>query len=201
MRNLILAAAAALSLTSAAFAEAVVGEPAPPFTGTDSNGVTHNLSDFAGKTVVLEWTNHLCPYVKKHYGAGNMQKLQESATADGVVWLSIVSSAEGKQGFVTPDEANAITAEGGSKATAKLLDPAGTIGKAYGAKTTPHMYVIDGAGKLVYAGAIDSNSSADPKTIEGATNYVAEALAAVKAGTPVATAETEAYGCSVKYGS
>jgi peroxiredoxin len=201
MRRFLLAAAAALSLTGAAFAEAVVGEAAPAFTGTDSNGVTHNLSDFAGKTVVLEWTNHLCPYVKKHYGAGNMQKLQGAAAADGVVWLSIVSSAEGKQGFVTPEEANAIATEGGSKATAKLLDPTGMIGKAYGAKTTPHMYVIDGTGKLVYAGAIDSNSSADPKTIEGATNYVAEALAAVKAGTSVATPETEAYGCSVKYGS
>ncbi len=201
MKSLLLAAAAALSLAGAAMAEAVVGQAAPAFTGTDTKGQAHALADFKGKTVVLEWTNHLCPYVKKHYGSGNMQKLQTAATADGVVWLSIVSSAEGKQGHVTPEEADKIVAEAGAKPTAKLLDPAGEIGKAYGAKTTPHMYVIDPNGTLVYAGAIDSNSSADPKTIEGATNYVAEALAAVKAGTPVATAETEAYGCSVKYGS
>ena len=172
----------ALMLVAApALAAPEVGQPAPDFTGTDTDGTAHTLSDFKGKTVVLEWSNHECPYVVKHYGSGNMQKLQKAATDDGVVWLTIVSSAEGKQGNTTPEEAKAIMEEAGSNATARILDVSGEIGKLYDAKTTPHMFVIDPEGTLVYAGAIDSNKSYDPATIEGATNYVEAALASVKA--------------------
>lgn len=186
-------------IATPAFAAPEVGQPAPGFTGTDSNGSEHSLSDFQGKTVVLEWTNHECPYVQKHYGSGNMQALQKAATDDGVIWLTIVSSAEGKQGYTTPEEANALIEEVGANATARILDPSGEIGKLYDAKTTPHMYVIDGEGTLVYAGAIDSNNSYDPATIEGATNYVQAALDSLKAGTPIEVASTTAYGCGVKY--
>lgn len=190
----------ALMLVAApALAAPEVGQPAPDFTGTDTDGTAHTLSDFKGKTVVLEWSNHECPYVVKHYGSGNMQKLQKAATDDGVVWLTIVSSAEGKQGNTTPEEAKAIMEEAGSNATARILDVSGEIGKLYDAKTTPHMFVIDPEGTLVYAGAIDSNKSYDPATIEGATNYVEAALASVKAGTPVEVATTVPYGCGVKY--
>lgn len=200
VKTKILSVLGALMLISApAFAAPEIGQPAPGFTGTDSNGTEHSLSDFQGKTVVLEWTNHECPYVQKHYGSGNMQALQKAATDDGVIWLTIVSSAEGKQGYTTPEEANALIEEVGANATARILDPSGEIGKLYDAKTTPHMYVIDGEGTLVYAGAIDSNKSYDPATIEGATNYVQAALDSLKAGTPIEVASTTAYGCGVKY--
>lgn len=196
------AAAAALALTLGVTAQArdvVTGQPAPDFTATDSNGVEHSLSDFADGTVVLEWTNHDCPFVKKHYTKStNMQALQEVATAGGVTWLKVVSSAPGRQGHVTAEEANAIEADRGSNATAVLLDPTGDVGRLYGAKTTPHMYVIN-EGALVYQGAIDSNDSARASAIPGATNYVADALAAIAAGQSPAVTETEAYGCSVKY--
>lgn len=185
--------------TPVALAAARVGEPAPAFTLTDSNGTTHSLSDFKGKTVVLEWTNHECPFVKKHYGPGNMQRQQAEATAAGVVWLTINSGAPGKQGHVDAAGANAVMAEKGHKSTAYLLDPTGAAGKAYGAKTTPHMYVIDGEGVLRYAGAIDSNPSGDPADIPGATQYVVQALADLAAGRAVAVANTQPYGCSVKY--
>mgnify|MGYP002777207247 CR=1 FL=1 len=199
MRAIALALAA--TLFSASALAATVGQKAPDFTAVDSNGQSHKLSDFAGKTVVLEWTNHECPFVKKHYGAGNMQKQQAAAVADGVVWLKINSGAPGKQGHVDGAAANAVVAREGSKATAYLLDHSGEIGKAYAAKTTPHMYVIDGAGVLQYNGAIDSNPSADPADIPGATQYVVQALAELKAGTPVSTPTSKPYGCSVKYGS
>lgn len=182
-----------------AFAAPEVGQSAPVFTGVDSNGVEHSLSDFKGKTVVLEWTNHQCPYVIKHYESGNMQKLQKAAKEDGVVWISIVSSAEGKQGHVTAEEANAVKAETNSMATAKILDPSGEIGKLYDAKTTPHMFVVDPEGTLVYAGAIDSDSSFRQSAIEGATNYVQAALDSLKAGEPIEVASTKPYGCGVKY--
>lgn len=168
---------------------------------TDSNGATHNLSDFSGKTVVLEWTNEGCPYVKKHYSTNNMQDLQAEATADNVVWLTVISSAPGKQGYMSGDEANAFYADQGVANTALVLDPDGTAGRTFSAKTTPHMYVIDASQTLVYQGAIDDNRSASPATVEGATNYVREALTAVKSGTAVEDAETAPYGCSVKYGS
>ncbi len=178
---------------------ATVGEPAPGFTATDTNGVTHSLSDFDGKTVVLEWNNPECPYVVKHYKSGNMQSLQEKWTDKGVVWIRVNSGAPGKQGHLTPEQANELAAENNVAATATILDENGEVGKKYDAKTTPHMYVIDGDGMLVYAGAIDSINSFDTADIADATNYVDQALTAVMNDQPVETANTRAYGCSVKY--
>lgn len=178
---------------------AVVGEKAPDFTLTDLDGNEHSLSDFADKIVVLEWTNHECPYVVKHYKSGNMQAHQKAATEQGVVWLSIVSSAEGKQGYVTPEEGKKLFAEKGFNATALLRDFEGKVGKLYQAATTPHMFVIDKDGILVYAGAIDDRPSTSQKTIEGATNYVDAAIADLMAGEAVKVATTQSYGCGVKY--
>lgn len=189
----------AAALVIPAAAAPVVGEAAPAFAGKDTKGRTVNLSDFAGKTVVLEWTNNGCPYVRKHYGSGNMQKTQEAATADGVVWLTIISSAEGKQGYVTPEEADKLTADRGARPSDVILDTDQTIARAYEAKTTPHMFVIDPAGTLVYAGAIDDTPTADPKDLATAKNLVLAALDDLKNGRPVATPESEPYGCSVKY--
>lgn len=188
-----------VAFSAPALADAVPGKPAPDFTATDSNGRSHKLADFKGKTVVLEWTNDGCPYVRKHYGSGNMQALQKAAADKGVVWLSVISSAKGEQGYVDGAGANKLTAERKAVPAAVLLDPAGTIGQAYGAKTTPHMYVIDKEGRLVYNGAIDDKPSANPADIKGARNYLTEALSAVTDGKPVAVASTRAYGCSVKY--
>lgn len=176
-----------------------VGQPAPNFTAVDINGVEHSLSDFKGKNVVLEWSNHDCPFVVKHYEPGNMQKIQKQATDDGVIWITIVSSAEGKQGYVSPEEANKIMKEVGANSTARILDPSGEIGKLYGAKTTPHMFVIDEEGILAYAGAIDSDSSFKQSSIKDATNYVKAALNSLNAGQPIEVASTKPYGCSVKY--
>lgn len=183
----------------AAAPAAVVGQSAPDFTGTDSNGKSHRLSDFKGKTVVLEWTNHECPFVKKHYNTGNMQALQKEAVAQGAVWLTVLSSAEGKQGFTTPEQANEVIKTVGSAETARILDPSGEIGRLYGAKTTPHMFIVNGEGTLAYAGAIDDNPSPAPEDVKGAKNYVREALAELAAGKPVTMAQTNAYGCGVKY--
>lgn len=202
MKLPLLAILSAIGLTAclpSAHATPVVGEAAPTFTATDTNGNEISLSDFKGKDVVLEWSNHQCPFVKKHYEPGNMQKLQKEATDNGTIWLTIVSSAEGKQGSVTNDEANDIMKEVGAHSTARILDPSGEIGKLYDAKTTPHMFVIDKNGVLAYAGAIDSNNSFKSSSIEGATNYVTEALKSLKAGEPVKVASTKPYGCSVKY--
>ena len=175
-----------------------VGKPAPAFTVTDADGKSHSLADFAGKTVVLEWNNPECPFVKKHY-SGNMQKQQKEATAQDVVWLSINSGKAGKQGHVDGKAANAYIAEKGASPTAYLLDTSSATGVAYGAKTTPHMYVIDGKGTLQYMGAIDSVPSADVGDIDGATQYVPQVLAELKSGKPVSVASTQPYGCSVKY--
>lgn len=194
-----LALAAFLATTAIAIAAPEIGKPAPAFTAVDSNGKSHALADFKGKTVILEWTNDGCPYVKKHYNAGNMQKIQKDLTADGAVWLSVISSAPGKQGHVDGKGANDLTKSRNAAPTAVLLDPKGTIGRAYEAQTTPHMYVIDGKGILRYMGAIDDKPSTDAATIAGARNYVREAVAAVKAGKPVEVAATDPYGCSVKY--
>ncbi|MGD2083186.1 MAG: thioredoxin family protein [Chromatiales bacterium] len=183
----------------AAQAAPEVGKPAPEFAGTDTAGKVHRLSDYRGRIVVLEWTNHDCPYVRKHYGAGNMQALQRDATADGAVWLSIVSSAPGKQGYVSPAQADRLTAERNAAPTAVLLDPKGDIGRAYAARTTPHMYVIDAEGVLRYMGGIDDIPTSDPADIPRAKQYVRAALKAVGAGEPVADAVTRPYGCSVKY--
>lgn len=184
---------------SAEMGNPTIGQAAPDFTAVDSNGKSHKLSDFKGKHVVLEWLNHGCPYVKKHYSKGHMQALQKELTGKDVVWLSIISSAEGKQGWSTPDKANTDAKEKGGAATAILLDPKGDVGRMYGAKTTPHMFVVNPTGDLIYKGAIDSVKSADPDDIAGATNYVREAVDAALAGKPVTTAETTPYGCSVKY--
>jgi peroxiredoxin len=186
-------------LAQASATTARVGQAAPNFTGVDSNGKTHRLSDFKGKTVVLEWTNHECPFVRKHYESGNMQKLQKAATSDGVVWLSVNSSAPGQQGNVDGQRANQLTKSRNAAPTAVLLDPQGTIGRAYSARTTPHMFVIAPDGKLAYAGAIDSIPSSNKTDISKAENYVTAALNAVKKGQPISRPATQPYGCSVKY--
>ncbi|WP_247119594.1 redoxin domain-containing protein [Kordiimonas marina] len=184
----------------AAAAEPVPGKAAPAFTGTDSKGQKISLSDFRGKRVVLEWTNKDCPYVRKHYSSGNMQRLQRALTEDGAVWLSVISSAPGKQGFLTPEEADDVAAREGSYADHIILDPDGVIGRAYGASTTPHMFIIDTDGTLRYMGAIDDRPSTRQASLNGATNYVMKAWTAVKAGQPVNPTSTKPYGCSVKYG-
>jgi len=188
-----------LSGLTVSYAEVKNDEAAPEFTLTDTKGIAHKLSDFKGKYVVLEWVNHGCPFVVKHYSQGHMQALQKAQTADGVIWLSICSSAEGKQGHMTSDEWNAKITEVGSASTAVLIDEDGTVGKRYGAKVTPHLYVIDPAGILIYQGAIDSIRSTDAADIADAKNYVTEALAQHKAGQPVAVPQTQAYGCGIKY--
>ena len=176
-----------------------VGEPAPVFEGVDTRGNIQRLSDYRGKVVVLEWTNHDCPFVRKHYGAGNMQDQQREAAAQGVVWLSVISSAPGKQGHVSPGEADELTRSRNAAPHAVILDPEGTIGRAYHAKTTPHMFIIDKTGTLVYMGGIDSIASANPDDIPRATQYVRAALQELSAGKPVTTPVTKPYGCSVKY--
>lgn len=192
-------AALAVAAAGPVSAAAVVGQPAPAFTVTDSNGKTHSLQDFAGKTVVLEWHNPECPFVKKHYGADNMQGQQRAATGDGVVWLTINSGKPGKQGHLDGAGANAHLVASRSAPTAYLIDADSATGTAYGARTTPHMYIIDGSGVLRYNGAIDSTPSADPADIPTSTQYVTQALAELAAGKPVSVASTQPYGCSVKY--
>lgn len=193
--------AAFLAIAAAAPAEAApaTGAPAPQFTGTDANGATHRLSDYAGKIVVLEWTNNLCPFVQKHYNSGNMQRIQKEARAKGVVWFSVVSSAPGKEGYVTPEQAREIVQQRGAQPTGVILDASGDLGRTYGAKTSPHMFVIDAQQRLVYQGAIDDKPTTDPASLQTARNYVREALASVEAGRQVAVPETTPYGCSVKY--
>lgn len=185
----------------AAQAAPATGQAAPDFTATDIDGKPFKLSDQKGKIVVLEWTNHECPFVVKHYGSGNMQALQQKAAADGVVWVTLISSAPGQQGAVDAAEARKIMEDAKAGPAHKILDPSGEIGKLYDAKVTPHMFVIDKDGVLAYGGAIDDNSSANPKTIEGAKNYVAAALDSVMKGEAVATPQTKPYGCAVKYKS
>jgi peroxiredoxin len=187
------------AMATTAGAALKIGEPAPGFTGIDTSGKSYALSDFRGKPVVLEWTNHDCPYVRKHYSSGNMQRQQQTATGQGVVWLSIISSAPGKQGHVTPAQADALAAERNAAPSAVILDEKGEIGRLYEAKTTPHMYIIDADGKLAYMGGIDSIASANPADIGKATQYVPAALAQVMNGEPVAPSVTRPYGCSVKH--
>jgi hypothetical protein len=178
---------------------AKVGEAAPAFTGVDSNGKPVSLAQFKGKHVVLEWHNHGCPYVKKHYGSGNLPKLQKEWTGKGVIWLAIISSAAGKEGHVDGPTANANMKQAGAAPTATLLDPKGEIGKLYGAKTTPHMFVISPQGTLIYNGAIDDKPSSDAGDIATSKNYVAQALTESLSGKPVSVPSTNPYGCSVKY--
>ena len=181
------------------WAAAKVGEAAPAFTALASTGKSVSLASYRSKIVVLEWTNHECPYVRKHYETGNMQALQKEVTGQGVVWLSVISSAPGEQGYVSPAQANELTESRGAAPTAVLLDPKGTVGRMYGATNTPHMYVIDEAGILRYAGAIDDRPTTRKSDVEGAHNYVRAALHAVAAGRPVPEPVTHAYGCTVKY--
>ena len=176
-----------------------IGEAAPAFTLTDSNGNQHSLSDFEGNVVVLEWLNHECPFVRKFYGAGEMQRLQEAYTDEGVVWLSIISSAPGKQGHMSPEEINAAIEEHGSRQTAVLIDETGDVGRSYSARTTPHMFVIGTDGTLLYDGAMDDQPSANPATLEDANNFVVQALDATLSGNEVEMSTTRPYGCSVKY--
>jgi peroxiredoxin len=184
---------------AAAEGSARIGSGAPDFVGTDSNGKSVALKDLHGRVVVLEWSNNQCPFVGKHYRSGNMQSLQKEATGEGVVWLTILSSASGEQGNVTAAEANELTRSRGASPTAVILDPSGTIGHAYGARTTPHMFIIDKNGTLVYMGGIDDKPTTDVADVPGARNYVRLALAAVMAGKPVQDSVTRPYGCSVKY--
>jgi peroxiredoxin len=183
-----------------------VGAPAPDFTGKDSNGKTQTLSEYRGKYVVLEWTNHDCPYTKKHYESGNMQALQKKWTSRGVIWLSVISSAPGNQGYMTASEENAYLAKMHAVPTAAILDSSGTIGHLYEAKTTPHMIVIDPTGKIIYDGAIDDHpgvydtSSENGAQIKSSKNYVDAALTQAISGKPVSDPVTRPYGCSVKYG-
>lgn len=197
--HLLSALAVSVAIAAPALAAPKVGAPAPAFTAVDSNGKSHSLADYKGKTVVLEWHNLDCPFVKKHYNSGNMQALQKSATKDGVVWLTVNSSASGLQGHLTPKAANELIAAQKAAPIAYLLDEKGTVGRLYEAKTTPHMYVIDPKGTLAYMGAIDDKPTANPEDIKTAKNYVTAALASVKAGKPVAESATKPYGCAVKY--
>lgn len=198
-KHFVFSAAAGIFASAAAFAGVMNGESAPDFTLTNSDGEQVSLSDFRGQPVVLEWSNFDCPFVAKHYNSGNMPQLQQTYAEQDVVWLTIMSSAPGKQGHYPGDELNARADKEGNAAMHILRDEDGTVGKLYGAETTPHMYVIDAEGVLHYQGAIDSNPSFKPEDIEGATNYVVNALEALKNGEAVEPAQTKAYGCSVKY--
>jgi len=190
----ILAAAPAWAATTAK-----VGTAAPAFTTGATTGKNVSLGDYKGQIVVLEWTNHDCPYVRKHYDTSNMQALQKEATGGGVIWLTLISSSPGTQGYVTPPQADELTATRQASPTAVLLDPTGVVGKMYGATNTPHMYIVDKTGMLVYAGAIDDRPTTRRSDVPGAQNYVREALQSVAAGQPVKTPVTRAYGCTVKY--
>lgn len=201
---LVLGASAAALLTAAALVfssanAAPPGDAAPAFSEVNTAGKTVSLADFKGKTVVLEWTNNGCPFVQKHYNSKNMQNTQAAATADGVVWLSVISSKPGAQGNVTPAQADKLTTDRGAKPTHVLLDPDGSMGRAYGAKTTPHIYIITPDGKIAYNGAIDSIQSNRVEDIPKATNYVTAALANLEAGKAPDPALTVPYGCDVKY--
>jgi peroxiredoxin len=193
-------AAAFVAVIAAAPLLAVrVGQPAPGFTATASNGQTYKLSDYRGKFVVLEWHNNGCPYTQKHYNSGNMQRLQKEWTAKGVVWFTVISSGAGEQGYVNAAEENDYMKRMNAAPTAALLDPSGQLGHLYDAKTTPQMILIGPDGQLLYDGAIDDKPTEDPSSISGAKNYIAAALTEAMAGKPVSTPSSRPYGCSVKY--
>jgi len=189
---------AVLIAFSAAWA-ARVGQSAPDFTATDTNGKVHKLSEYNGKFVVLEWSNRGCPYTQKHYSSGNMQRLQREWTGRGVIWLTVISSAPGKQGYVTASEENAYLKQVNAMPTAVLLDPTGALGHLYDAKTTPHIFIISPQGTLIYNGAIDNHPTIDLADVKGAQNYVSAALDEATSGKPVSTPTSRPYGCSVKY--
>lgn len=202
-RSLIAAAAlvASWSIAGIAHAQAQIDHPAPAFSATTAEGKTLTLDSLKGKTVVLEWTNHECPYVRKHYGSGNIPALQKDATAHGVVWLQVISSAPGQQGFVDGPTAIKLNQERGAAPTHTLLDPSGQIGKAYGAQTSPHLFIVNPQGVLVYKGGIDSIATAKVDDIAKADPYVKTALGELAAGKKISQASTRPYGCSIKYGS
>jgi peroxiredoxin len=191
--------AASIGLPQAALADATPGQPAPAFELTDASGKSVTLADFKGRYVVLEWTNPGCPFVLKHYGSQNMQSLQKEATAKGVVWLAISSTAHGHSDYLAPAALVAQYKQWGAAPTAMLMDDSGKVGKTYGARTTPHMYVIDPKGQLLYAGGIDDKRSANPDDVKTAKNFVRAALGEAMAGKPVSTPSATPYGCSVKY--
>lgn len=186
-------------MPSGAKAAPINDAPAPEFSGKTMTGAEISLSDFKGRPVVLEWTNHQCPYVRKHYNSGNMQKTQRALTEGGAVWISVISSAPGRQGYVTADQAQALTASRGAYANHVILDPLGGIGRLYEAKTTPHMFLIDEAGILRYQGAIDDIPSANPRSLSDAENLLLAAWQELRAGEAVSRAQTKPYGCTVKY--
>jgi len=191
---------AASAFSASAMAQAYPGQPAPAFTGQTADGATVSLSDFAGQRVVLEWTNHDCPFVVKHYNhSSTIPSLQARASEEGYQWLQIISSAPGTQGHVEADEALALNAERGAVPSHVVLDPEGAIGRAFDARTTPHIFIISPEGEIEYAGAVDDRPSANPASLEGAHNYVAAAFDAIAAGEAISPAETRPYGCSVKY--
>src|SRR2546423_13578550 len=201
MKTILPTALSTIAASTALFAadSPAVGTNAPDFSLTDSKGKTQSVSQYKGKYVVLEWFNPECPFVKKHYGSGNMQKLQAEFTGKGIVWLTIDSSAPGLEGNLTAEQANAKMAEWKTKQTALVLDPNGKAGRSYGAKNTPHMFVINPEGRIVYEGAIDSKATPNPADIANSTDYVKVALEESLAGKTVSTANTKPYGCSVKY--
>jgi peroxiredoxin len=200
MKTTLLAALLTLASTALFAADSpAVGSAAPDFSVTDSKNRPQTISQYKGKYVVLEWFNPECPFVKKHYGSGNMQKLQEEFTGKGVVWLTVDSSAPGMEGNLTAEQAEKKIAEWKTKQTALVLDPDGKAGRSYGAKNTPHMFVINPEGKIIYAGAIDSKPTPNPSDIAASTNYVKAALEESLAGKPITTPSSRPYGCSVKY--
>lgn len=197
-RNLLCNLAVTVVLASLCYSQKV-GQAAPDFKATDSNGRMHELSEYRGKYVVLEWHNNGCPYTRKHYESGNMQRLQKEWTSHGVIWFTVISSAPGQQGYVTAQQENEYMKQMNAAPTAALLDPQGDIGRLYAAKTTPHMFIINPDGVLIYDGAIDSRATTDQSDIADATNYVSQALEESMAGKPVSTPTSRPYGCSVKY--
>ena len=199
MNKLALGVAIVVAAWAAPAWAARVGEKAPEFTAVGSDGARHALSDYQGRYVVLEWHNNGCPFVKKQYESGNMQKLQKAWTARGVAWLTVISSAPDKQGYVTAGEENDYLKRMRATPTAALLDPTGRLGHLYDAKTSPHMFIIDPSGTLIYNGAIDDQPTPDPASVPGAKNYVAQALDEALAGKPVSVPTSRPYGCSVKY--
>lgn len=199
MKTVLLACALTVAAVPAVRAEAVPGQDAPAFKATCTKGTALSLADLKGKYVVLEWTNPGCPFVRKHYGSGHMQALQKELTGQDVVWLTVNSAAPGKAGHMTAERWNALAKEQGSAASGLIIDESGEIGHAFGAKTTPHMFVLGPDGKVLYAGAIDDKPSTDAADVAGAVNYVKQAVAEARAGKPVSVPKSASYGCGVKY--
>jgi hypothetical protein len=198
-QRICVALASVVVFLAPALQAARVGEPAPDFMATDTHGQTHKLSEYSGKFIVLEWHNRECPYTRKHYASGNMQRLQKEWTVKGVIWFTVISSAPGQQGYMTANDENSYVKEVNASPTAVLLDPQGELGHLYDAKTTPHMFVISPQGILLYNGAVDDKATPEPSDIPSSKNYVSAALEEAMAGKPVSQPTSRPYGCSVKY--